>query len=69
MAARAQAFGARFRTGYFPVRASSNIVAVLVLGTGLGLAVSRRLIERHGGTLRNVEQPRGALFEVLLPLP
>ena len=36
-------------------------------GTGLGLAVSRRFVERHGGSLRNLEQSAGALFEVVLP--
>ncbi|MBS1153971.1 MAG: sensor histidine kinase [Myxococcaceae bacterium] len=36
-------------------------------GTGLGLAVSRRFVERHGGSLRNLEQRAGALFEVVLP--
>ncbi len=36
-------------------------------GTGLGLAVSRRFVERHGGQLRLVPSARGACFEVLLP--
>jgi two-component system, NtrC family, sensor histidine kinase HydH len=37
-------------------------------GTGLGLAVARRAIEQHGGTLR-AESPAGggALFRVILP--
>jgi signal transduction histidine kinase len=37
-------------------------------GTGLGLAISRRIVERQGGTLANVPSPRGARFEVRLPL-
>lgn len=37
-------------------------------GTGLGLAVSRRFVERHGGTLCNVAQPAGARFDVVLPV-
>jgi two-component system OmpR family sensor kinase len=37
-------------------------------GTGLGLAIARRLLERQGGGLRLVESPRGARFEVRLPL-
>lgn len=36
-------------------------------GTGLGLAVSRRLVEAHGGTLALVPSARGATFEVRLP--
>jgi len=39
-------------------------------GTGLGLAVSRAIIERHGGSLRaeSIEAPeRGAQFTVTLP--
>jgi len=37
-------------------------------GTGLGLALARRLVERQGGTLRLVEGGPGATFEVALPL-
>jgi two-component system OmpR family sensor kinase len=38
-------------------------------GTGLGLAVSRRLIERHRGTLQLLpSEGKGAIFEVRLPL-
>jgi signal transduction histidine kinase len=38
-------------------------------GTGLGLAVARRLVERHGGTLVYQSQQRpGATFEVTLPV-
>ena len=37
-------------------------------GTGLGLAVSRRLVEEMGGTIRLVDVAEGgAVFEVLLP--
>lgn len=36
-------------------------------GTGLGLALSRRLVERHGGSLELLDSERGAVFEVRLP--
>jgi signal transduction histidine kinase len=37
-------------------------------GTGLGLALCRRLVERHGGTVALVPEPRqGSTFEVRLP--
>jgi signal transduction histidine kinase len=38
-------------------------------GTGLGLSVSRRIVEEHGGSIE-VESPQagGAVFRVLLPL-
>ncbi len=39
-----------------------------VHGTGLGLAVARRAVEQHGGTLRASSHPQGgAVFRVLLP--
>lgn len=36
-------------------------------GTGLGLYLAKRLVERHGGTLRLAGGPPGAVFEVTLP--
>ena len=36
-------------------------------GTGLGLAVSRQLVERHGGRLTLAPSQRGARFQVELP--
>ncbi len=38
-------------------------------GTGMGLAISRRIVERHGGTISVTSQPgQGAMFVVTLPL-
>ena len=37
-------------------------------GSGVGLSVSQRVIEQHGGTIEvNSEPGRGARFTVLLP--
>ena len=37
-------------------------------GTGLGLAVSHRIVEEHGGTIAaRARSPRGTVFEVTLP--
>lgn len=44
-------------------------VTTRVRGTGLGLAVARRIAEQHGGTLTGKTHPQGgALFELRLPI-
>jgi signal transduction histidine kinase len=37
-------------------------------GTGLGLAVSKRFVEEHGGTIELLGEGRGARFRLTLPL-
>lgn len=38
-------------------------------GTGMGLAICRRIVERHGGSLRCTSQPgQGSRFVITLPL-
>lgn len=38
-------------------------------GTGLGLSICKRIVERHGGTIRALANPRGhgTCFELILP--
>jgi signal transduction histidine kinase len=36
-------------------------------GGGLGLGIAREIVEAHGGTLRCVDSPVGARFEIELP--
>jgi PAS domain S-box-containing protein len=37
-------------------------------GTGMGLAISRSIVESHGGQLSLVSSPQGALFQFTLPV-
>ena len=37
-------------------------------GCGLGLAIAREVVIRHGGAIRITEAARGARFEIDLPL-
>jgi PAS domain S-box-containing protein len=39
------------------------------MGIGLGLVTARTFIEAHGGRIANVDVPKGARFEIRLPLP
>jgi signal transduction histidine kinase len=36
-------------------------------GSGLGLALCRRIVEAHGGTIALAPSPRGALFRIAIP--
>jgi signal transduction histidine kinase len=36
-------------------------------GTGLGLAIAFELIAAHGGTMRLLDTPQGATFEIRIP--
>ncbi len=38
------------------------------MGIGLGLVTARTFVEAHGGRILNVDVPKGALFEIRLPL-
>ena len=39
-------------------------------GTGVGLAIAQRVVQRHGGSIRARAEPgRGAEFEFELPAP
>ncbi|MGB3025502.1 sensor histidine kinase [Paradevosia shaoguanensis] len=56
-----------------PPRAKENLFVAFqgsarAGGTGLGLAIARELIEAHGGKLVFVDQPKGARFDVILPI-
>jgi signal transduction histidine kinase len=55
-----------------PPRARENLFnafrgSVRPGGTGLGLAISAELARAHGGELRFVDAPRGAVFQVVVP--
>ena len=37
-------------------------------GTGIGLTIARRLARRHGGELKMISIPKGASFELKIPI-
>ena len=38
-------------------------------GSGIGLSICRRIVERHGGQIRAVSKPsQGAKFKIMLPV-
>jgi signal transduction histidine kinase len=39
------------------------------MGVGLGLVTARTCVEAHGGRITQVDVPRGARFEIRLPVP
>jgi signal transduction histidine kinase len=51
-----------FRPFYRGARPSSHG------GLGLGLAIARRIVDRHGGDIRAARLPAGARFTILLPM-
>ncbi len=54
---------------FVPFGRASNATNANIPGMGLGLHISRRLIETHGGTLRAESQGEGHGTEVILRLP
>jgi signal transduction histidine kinase len=58
-----------FETVFEEFRQLDETIARRRIGTGLGLPISRHLIERHGGTLTVSSQPgKGSTFTITLPL-
>lgn len=58
-----------FETVFHEFRQLDETIARRRVGTGLGLPISRHLIERHGGTITVSSQVgRGSVFTITLPL-
>jgi signal transduction histidine kinase len=54
---------------FSPFRRASTAIKAAIEGTGLGLYITRRIVEAHGGTIRLTETPGGGTtFEVTLPM-
>jgi len=51
---------------FHPFERASN--GTLFEGTGMGLAICKRIVDRHGGSIHVVSQPnKGTSFVILLP--
>jgi len=46
----------------------TQILQSIFEGTGMGLAICKRIVDRHGGSIHVVSQPnKGTSFVILLP--
>ena len=56
-------------TLFEPFRQADNALSRKAEGVGLGLPIARKLAEAHGGTVTLTNGDKGALAELVLPLP